>query len=54
MSIRHSGTQGGEDEAVFNKVLKFVMYISPLQLNLYIALHLQGDSKYVHVQKAIK
>jgi hypothetical protein len=32
------------------KVLKFAMYISPLHLNLYIALHLQGDSKYVHVQ----
>ncbi len=32
------------------KVLKFAMFISPLHLNLYIALHLQGDSKYVHVQ----
>ncbi len=32
------------------KVLKFAMYIPPLHLNIYIALHLQGDSKYVHVQ----
>jgi hypothetical protein len=46
----HRGTRGAEYVAVFNKVLKFAMYISPLHLNLYIALHLQGDSKYVHVQ----
>jgi hypothetical protein len=47
--LRHSGSRGAADEAFFNKVLKFGLYISPLH-NLYIALHLQGDSKYVHVQ----